>query len=93
MESVTAAPGKFANNCHAHDVSEICPRMVWSGYPVDAADIASFSLLFIVNAISSKSDRFPQVVGSIVGAPVYVTPTVAWASAVDLDRGNLDERE
>jgi hypothetical protein len=90
MESVTAAPGKFANNCHAHDVPEICPRMVWS---VDAADIASFSLLFIVNAISSKSDRFPQVVGSIAGAPVYVTPTVAWASAVDLDRGNLDERE
>ncbi|MDB5604807.1 MAG: hypothetical protein JWP25_1707 [Bradyrhizobium sp.] len=85
MESVTDAPGKFANNCHA--------QMVWSGYPVDAADIASFSLLFIVKAISPKSDRFPQGVGSIVGAPVYVTPTVAWASAVVLNRGNVDERE
>jgi hypothetical protein len=41
---VTAAPGEFANNGHAHDVPVIYLRMVWSGYPVDAA--ASFSVPF-----------------------------------------------
>jgi branched-chain amino acid transport system permease protein len=46
-----------------------------------AASIASFSLLFIVNVIYSNADRFTQGVGSIVGMPVYVTPTVAYAWA------------
>ena len=46
-----------------------------------AASIASFSLLFIVNVIYSNADRFTQGVGSIVGLPVYVTPTVAYAWA------------
>jgi branched-chain amino acid transport system permease protein len=46
-----------------------------------AASIASFSLLFIVNVIYSNADRYTQGVGSIVGLPVYVTPTVAYAWA------------
>lgn len=48
-----------------------------------AASIASFALLFIFNVIYSNADRFTQGVGSIVGLPTYVTPTVAygWAFA------------
>jgi branched-chain amino acid transport system permease protein len=48
-----------------------------------AASIASFALLFIFNTIYSNADRFTQGVGSIVGLPTYVTPTVAygWAFA------------
>jgi len=46
-----------------------------------AASIASFSLLFIFNVLYSNADRFTQGVGSIVGLPVYVTPTVAYAWA------------
>lgn len=46
-----------------------------------AASIASFALLFIFNVIYSNADRFTQGVGSIVGLPTYVTPTVAYGWA------------
>jgi branched-chain amino acid transport system permease protein len=46
-----------------------------------AASIASFSLLFIFNVIYANADRFTQGVGSVVGLPVYVTPSVAYAWA------------
>jgi hypothetical protein len=87
MESVTAAPGELPCPRCARDPSGL------ERLSHDAADATSFLLLFIVNAISSNAARFLRGAGSIVGAPVHVTPTIAWESAVDQDRGNLDERE